>query len=294
MNQNRLPDLIRLMRPVQWAKNSFVFTGFLFGEQFHNLELLSRVVLAAIAFCFISSSIYIANDIVDSDNDYAHPRKKHRPIPSGLVTIPCAIGLASLLSVVGLSFGFLVSYKVVIILVLYSLLNVFYTFRWKHVVIVDVFCISAGFMLRILAGTVGVDIPPSQWLLLCGMMITLFLGFAKRRAEVISLAENKEEHRKVLESYGPTFLDEVLAICATGVIIAYSLYTMSEETIRIHTTANLIYTVPFVIYGLFRYLFLLHHHHVGGDPTKDLMKDRHIVGVVIGWAILSFYFLYMT
>lgn len=294
MKKNRLSDLVRLMRPAQWMKNGFVFTGFLFGEQLYDVNLLLRVMFAAIAFCCVSSCIYIINDIVDCNTDKVHPSKQNRPLPSGLVTTPCAIRLASLLGVLGLFIGFQISFEVTLILMLYALLNVFYTFQWKHIVIVDVFCISAGFMLRIMAGTIGVDIPPSKWLLLCGMMITLFLGFAKRRAEVISLANHKKGRRKVLESYSSTFLDEVLAICATGVVLAYSLYTMSEETVHVHDTANLIYTVPFVVYGLFRYLFLLHHHHVGEDPTKDLIKDPHIVVVVIGWAMLSFYFMYLT
>lgn len=289
---NRPYAIIRLIRPVQWLKSCFVFTGFLFGEQFNNLELFFRIVLAAVAFSFVSSCIYIINDIVDRENDSNHPQKKQRPLPSGEVTIPFAIGLSALLGAGGFALGLWVSYKVAIILVAYALVNIIYSYRWKHIVIVDVFCISFGFMLRILAGTIGVDIPPSKWLLLCGMMITLFLGFAKRRAEIIALADNKEEHRKVLENYDPIFLDEVIAICATGVIISYSLYTMSSQTVQIHQTENLTYTVPFVIYGLFRYLFLLHHQHLGGDPTKDLIHDRHIIAAVGGWAIITCYFLY--
>ncbi|NGX43817.1 MAG: Decaprenyl-phosphate phosphoribosyltransferase [Chlamydiae bacterium] len=289
---NRLRDLLRLMRPVQWIKNSFVFTGFIFGEHFHDFDLFLRVVMAAIAFCLVSSCIYIINDIADCENDRKHPKKRARPLASGQVTLPVAIALALVLGVVGFALGLWVSQKVAVILFIYALMNVAYSFSWKNVVIVDVFCISAGFMLRILAGTVGVDIPPSKWLLLCGMMITLFLGFTKRRAEIISLADHRNEHRKVLESYGPIFLDEVIAICATGAIITYSLYTLSSETIAIHHTENLVSTVPFVIYGLFRYLFLLHHRHFGEDPTKDLMKDSHIIVSVLGWILVSFCILY--
>ena len=289
---NRLVDLIRLSRPLEWLKNGFVFTGFLFGEQYANPHLFFRVLLAAIAFCFVSSCVYIANDIADCENDRNHPKKKKRPLPSGEVTVPAALGLSLFFAGFGLFLGWVVSYQVVVILVLYTVMNLFYSFRWKQVVIVDVFCISAGFMLRILAGTIGVGIPPSVWLLFCGMMITLFLGFSKRRAELIALGEKGEGHRKVLESYEPAFLDEVIGICATGVIIAYSLYTMSSETIAVHHTENLIYTVPFVVYGLFRYLFLLHHCHLGGDPTKDLLKDPHIIGVVLCWTAVTGYILY--
>jgi 4-hydroxybenzoate polyprenyltransferase len=171
------------------------------------------------------------------------------------------------------------------------LLNIAYSLWLKHVVILDVFCIATGFMLRILAGTIGVGIPPSKWLLLCGLMITLFLGFAKRRAEFITLANGKEYHRKVLLKYGAILLDQLVSICAVAVILSYSLYTMSPETVHIHHTENLIYTVPFVIYALFRYIFLLHHSNGGGDPTRDLLRDKHIVISVLGWAFLTFYLL---
>lgn len=286
---NRPIDLLRLMRPLQWIKNSFVFTGILFSALYTDTPLLIKVILTAIAFCLVSSCIYILNDILDTQSDSRHPKKKNRPLPSGKVTIQAALILSAILGITGISLAAFVSYKVLIIIIGYVVLNIAYSFKLKHVVILDVFCIAAGFMLRILAGTVGVGIPPSKWLLLCGLMITLFLGFAKRRAEIIALAHNKGEHRKVLLNYGPVVLDEILAICATGVIITYSLYTMSAETTRIHHTENLIYTVPFVIYALFRYLFLLHHCQSGGDPTGDLLKDRHIITSVLLWGVLTIY-----
>lgn len=192
----------------------------------------------------------------------------------------------------GLALGLLISVKVFIIIAAYLLLNIAYSLRLKDTVILDVFCIAAGFMLRILAGTIGVGIPPSKWLLLCGLMITLFLGFAKRSAELIALKNRKGEHRIVLEYYSTPILNEFSAICATGVIISYSLYTMSPETIEAHHTANLIYTVPFVVYGLFRYIYLLHHRQSGGDPTNDLIGDLHITISLVIWATLTFYLIY--
>lgn len=286
MNHPR--DLIRLMRPVQWLKNAFVFIGLIFGRDL-NPVLTMRVVVTAIAFCMASSAMYIINDILDRESDRHHPKKKNRPLAAGLVSIPAALCLSLILGVSCLAISMWVSYKVLLIIFSYCFLNIVYSIWLKHVVIIDVFCISAGFMLRILAGTVGVGIPPSKWLLLCSMMLTLFLGFAKRRAEIIALSNNKEEHRKVLVNYGPILLDEIIGICATGVIITYSLYTMSPETILIHKTQNLIYTVPFVVYGLFRYIYLLHHCNQGGDPSKEIFKDPHILGSLLAWAVLTFY-----
>lgn len=283
---NRFSDVLRLMRPIQWIKNGFVFTGVFFGERFGDMHLLLQVLLTAIAFSFMSSCVYIFNDVIDCESDRHHPKKKNRPLPSGKVSVSFAIPLAVVLGLIALLISYWVSYKVLIIILSYVILNILYSLKLKNIVIIDVFCIAAGFMLRILAGTIGVDIPPSKWLLLCGLMITLFLGFAKRRAEMIALTDNREEHRKVLTSYGPILLDEIITICATGVIITYSLYTMSPDTIRIHQTENLIYTVPFVIYALFRYIFLLHHTQGGGDPTRDLLKDPHIMLSVFGWAAL--------
>lgn len=280
-----------LLRPIQWIKNGFVLVGILFSQQFSDFPLLLQVLLATAAFCLASSCVYVFNDIVDCPNDLHHPKKKYRPLPSGQVTIPCAAIVASLLGIIAIIIGMSASISVTTIIISYLALNVAYTLWLKHIVILDVFCIAAGFMLRILAGTIGVGIPPSKWLLLCSLMITLFLGFAKRRAEITALDDRKVDHRQVLRIYSAGLLDQFIAICATGVIICYSLYTMSPETIAIHNTENLIYTVPFVIYALFRYIFLLHSTDEGGDPTRDLLKDRQINFSVLGWAGMSLYFL---
>lgn len=279
--------LFKLLRPSQWLKSAFVFTGILFANAWNDIPLLINVILAAVGFCFLSSCIYIFNDIIDQEQDRHHPTKKNRPIAAGMVSTFCAFILATCCALIALSLGLIVSPKVLFIYIGYTLLNIAYSIWLKHVVILDVFCIAAGFMLRILAGTVGVGIPPSKWLLLCGLMITLFLGFAKRRAEIIALKEKQEDHRKVLSHYGAILLDEIIGICGTGVIITYSLYTMSPDTIKTHHTDNLIYTVPFVIYGLFRYLYLLHHRKSGGDPSRDVVKDPHILLSVLGWFFVT-------
>ena len=284
---NKLLDLLRLMRPHQWVKNTFVFTGLLFGHAWHDAHLVAQVFTAFAAFCLVSSAVYVFNDIIDVEQDRLHPKKSSRPLASGRVGVPAAAVLASVLAVSGLVLANCASRTVLVILVCYALMNVAYSLRLKHVVILDVFIIATGFMLRILAGTLGVGIPPSQWLLLCGLMVTLFLGFSKRRAEIFALAEDKAAHRKVLEHYSPVVLDKMIGITASGVILSYSLYTMSADTIRIHGTPNLIYTVPFVMYGVFRYIYLLHHQSRGGDPSHDLVRDPHLFVAVGAWLVVT-------
>jgi 4-hydroxybenzoate polyprenyltransferase len=280
-------ELLRLMRPYQWVKNAFVFTGLLFGHAWHEPRLVALVMVVFIAFCLVSSAIYIFNDIIDLEQDRHHPKKSHRPLVSGLVSISAAATLAALLGTLGLSLAYFAAPTVLAILAGYALMNNAYSLWLKHVVILDVFIIATGFMLRILAGTLGVGIPPSQWLLLCGLMVTLFLGFTKRRAEIIALTDDKTAHRKVLEHYSPVLLDKMIGITAAGLIMSYSLYTMNPDTIRIHGTPNLIYTVPFVMYGVFRYIYLLHLQNRGGDPSHDLVRDRHLLIAVGAWLLVT-------
>jgi len=280
---NRVADFVQLMRPHQWIKNVFVFTGFIFIHAWDDFALLQRVVMSAAGFCLMSSGIYILNDIVDREQDRRHPRKKNRPLAAGRVSVSAAGALGVFLTMASLGLAFRVSQATFLMLLAYGLMNVLYSFHLKHRVLLDVFVIAAGFMLRILVGTLGVGIPPSQWLVLCGIMITLFLGFSKRRAEIITMGEGESNHRSVLKHYSPVFLDQMIGITATGAIMSYSLYTMSPDTIRIHGTENLIYTVPIVIYGVFRYIYLLHHRHGGTDTAHDIVRDPWLVLTLVAW-----------
>ena len=280
---NNVSDLIRLMRPHQWVKNSFVFTGLIFGHFWGDSALVAKVISAAFAFSLVSSSVYVLNDLLDRKADAVHPKKCKRPLAAGRVTVTAAILLGILLLCSGLSLAWWVSPSAFAMIAGYGVLNVAYSIHLKHVVLIDVFIIAAGFMLRIMVGTLGVGIPPSQWLVLCGLMITLFLGFSKRRAEVLTLGEDNAVHRKVLEHYSPVLLDKMIGITASGVIMSYSLYTMSPDTIRIHHTANLIYTVPFVIFGVFRYIYILHHQNKGTDTAHDIVRDPWLIGAVTCW-----------
>jgi 4-hydroxybenzoate polyprenyltransferase len=277
-----------LLRPHQWVKNSFVFIGILFSHAFIDMLLLEKATLAFFAFCLVSSCVYIYNDIIDYPQDKLHPTKKNRPLALGKINPKVAMGMAILLFLLSLSVGLIASERVALFIILYFLLNMAYTHVLKKVVIIDVFCISAGFILRILAGTTGIGIMPSGWLLFCGLTLTLFLGFTKRRAET-TLTENPILSRAVLKEYGRDFLDKMIVIMASCTILSYALYTMSPETIHYHQTQNLIYTVPFVVYGIFRYLYLLHRKRGGEDTAMDLMKDKSFMLAVLGWLLMVVY-----
>lgn len=283
--------LIQLMRPHQWLKNGFVFIGLFFGHAWNELATVQAVILAALAFCLIASAIYIFNDYTDRAADRLHPRKCRRPLAAGTVSPRAALILALLSAATGLLLAWLASPLVLLIVLGYGVMNLLYSWRLKQVVILDVFIIAAGFMLRILAGTLGVGIPPSSWLLLTGMMVTLFLGFAKRRAELVAMAGEGEASRQVLKNYSLPMLDLMIGVCATGVVMAYSLYTMSPLTIAIHQTENLIYTIPLVLYGLFRYLHLNFSAQAGEDPSRDLLRDPHLLITVLLWGGVTLWLL---
>ena len=283
-------NLIRLIRPQQWLKNLFVFTGILFGHSWTITTLVISATMAALSFCLVASAVYVINDILDRESDRAHPAKRNRPIASGAIAVSTALLIAIILAAAGLFLGYQVSAAVTWLLTLYFALNLGYSLGLKHVVILDVFIIASGFMLRILAGTIGIGIPPSQWLMLCGLTLTLFLGFAKRRAEMLASAESDlgtTMQRRVLADYTPILLDKMIMVTAACVIMSYGLYTMSPETVAKHGTQNLIYTLPFVMYGIFRYVYLLHHKGKGEDPTTELVTDPHIVMVAAGWLITT-------
>lgn len=280
-------SLIRLMRPKQWVKNLFVFTGLLFSHAWGDVALVTKVLAAAAGFSLIASAIYIINDLADREADRRHPTKRHRPLASGTVGVRTALVLTAALAIGGAVLGAFASLTVLWLLAAYAVINLAYSAGLKQVVILDVFIIAAGFMLRILAGTLGVGIPPSQWLLLTGLLITLFLGFAKRRAEWQAAGEEGVSQRKVLEHYGPELLDHMITVTAAGVVMSYSLYTMSAETVARHGTANLIYTVPFVLYGIFRYIYLLHHRQRGEDPAGELLLDPHLAITFSAWLVTT-------
>jgi 4-hydroxybenzoate polyprenyltransferase len=278
-----MPPLISLLRPHQWLKNGFVFVGLLFGHAWSDPGKLGQALAAFAAFCLLASAVYVMNDLIDREQDRLHPKKKDRPLAAGTVGVGVAQALALACLVGGGAIAWLWAGSAPWVFAAYVLLNLGYSFGLKHVVILDVFIIAAGFMLRILAGTLGLGIPPSQWLLLCGLMLTLFLGFAKRRAELIALQADSAGHRRVLEQYTAPMLDQFIGIAAAGTVISYALYTVSAETVAMHGTRALIATVPFVLYGMLRYLWKLHARGGGGDPARELLRDPQLLVATAGW-----------
>jgi 4-hydroxybenzoate polyprenyltransferase len=243
--------------------------------------------MVAAGFTLVASGVYIFNDYIDRERDRLHPLKNSRPLAAKTIPVSLALVLMLVLWGAGFLLAALVYMKALLILLIYVGLTTAYSLGLKHVVLLDVFIIAGGFMLRILAGTSGIGIAPSQWLLLCGLMVALFLGFAKRRAELYALSSETTNHRRVLEHYSPVLLDKMIVVTATCVILCYSLYTMSPVTIQTHHTESLVYTVPFVLYGIFRYLYTLHIHQTGTDPAQELFRDPHILVSILGWLLVT-------
>jgi len=280
-------SFVKLIRPHQYIKNGFVLIGLIFSGQWSDTEVVLNAWVAFVAFCAIASAVYILNDIFDIDADRAHPTKRSRPLASGAISVRTGWWLSGGLALLAFALASWVSLWALAFVLAYAVLNIGYSLSWKHVAVLDVFIISAGFMLRILTGTVGLGIEPSSWLLLTGLMVTLFLGFAKRRAELLTL-ERSGTHdqaltRRVLDHYNPMMIELYMAISAACTIMTYSLYTLSPETVARHGTEALIYTVPLVVYGIFRYVYLLHLKGRGNDTAKDLYTDPHMFVTGVAW-----------
>ena len=271
------------LRPQQWVKNAFVWAGFLFARDWHDTALAGHVGTAFAAFCLMASAVYIGNDWIDRDADRAHPVKRDRPIAAGRISGGIAASMSIALGVAAFAIAAWVGPDLVVVLLAYVALNVAYTLALKRVVIVDVIVVALGFLLRILAGTIGVGIAPSPWLLMCGLMLTLLLGFGKRRAELEAVTP--DTGRSVLAAYSPALLDRLITVSVSGTLISYSLYTISPQTIALHGSANLVYTVPIVTYALFRYMYLLDQQHAAEDPSRLMLSDRHLQGAALVWLV---------
>ncbi len=273
-------SLVRLMRPHQWLKNVFVFAGLMFSQSWGDGPLVARILLTFAAFCCVSSAVYILNDWRDRASDALHPTKFKRPLASGAVSVSMALGLAGALFIAG---GLLAANNRVLMLLLgiYVVMNLAYSWGLKHVPVVDVSIIATGFMLRLLAGTLAVGIPPSRWLLLTGLFIALFLGFSKRKAESFHDAERQ---RAVMEGYPSSLLDTFMATTMTATILTYSLYATSPESQMQHGE-RLVYTVPVVIFGLLRYAYQVHQGR-GEDVSRDLLRDPWIMLALVAWLLI--------
>lgn len=280
-------------RPKQWVKNLFLFAALIFSVSLKQPILVLKTAIGFVLFCCLSSSIYLINDLVDLEKDKRHPHKSKRPLPSGRLKKSLARQTSVLLAIVALSGAFLLSPNFGIVALAYFVLFCVYSFKLKEIVILDVMTIAVGFVLRVVAGGLIIDVEISHWLLICTILLALFLAFSKRRHELVILDKEATNHRSILSEYSPYFLDQMIAVVTASTVTAYSLYTMSKETIEKFHTDNLILTVPFVLYGIFRYLYLVHQKQEGGNPTKALLTDRPLIFNTLLWLITSIIIIYL-
>ena len=275
----------RLFRPHQWVKNFFVLAPLLFSGKALDSAAQLRSLLAFLVFCGLASSVYIFNDVIDRDSDRAHPTKRSRPIAAGSIGVPQALLVAGLLLIASIASAFLVSPALGGIAVSYLALNILYSVWLKHVVIIDVFAISAFFVLRLLSGAAAVDVRPSVWLVLCGGLLALYLGFAKRRHELLLLGNGSAaDHRAVLTEYSTAFLDQLSVVLLSVTIVSYIMYTLESETARAVGGEALSYSTVFVLYGVLRYLHLVHRRE-DGNPTDTLLTDKGLLAAVVLWVV---------
>jgi 4-hydroxybenzoate polyprenyltransferase len=287
-----LQGFSRTLRPQQWVKNLFVLVPLLFAQHLFEPIAVARAVIAFFCFCLISSSVYVLNDLKDREHDRLHPQKRYRPLAAGELSVGVACGGMVALLLVALAGGLLLDPTLALIFVSYWLINLLYSIWLKHQVILDVFAIASGFVLRVIGGAVVIEVEMSHWLLLCATLLALFLGFSKRRHEIGLLGELSVSHRQVLEQYSQSFLDMIIGIVTAATVMSYALYTVSEETVRRFHTKGLLLTLPFVLYGIFRYLYLIYQKDQGGDPTQNLLTDRGMMINICLWVVVTGILLY--
>ena len=289
--------LLACLRPRQWTKNLLVFAALIFARKFTGpgaAEALGLAALTFAGFCLASGALYVFNDIQDVEGDRRHPQKRLRPLASGRVSVRPAAVLGVICMIAGLGLGFLVNLPTGITLAGYVVLTLFYSAVLKHVVLVDVLTIAAGFVLRAVAGATALDVPASPWLLVCTTLLALFLGLSKRRHELVILGEDAANHRLILKEYSPQLLDQLIAVVTSSTVVTYALYTMHERTVREVGTRYLGLTIPFVLYGIFRYLYLIHQKEEGGRPERLLFLDRPLLIAVALWAVAVCLIVYLT
>ena len=290
--RSAVANLIISLRPDQWTKNLLVFAALIFAVKLLDPAALANASAAFLIFCALSGAVYLVNDVSDREADALHPVKRMRPIASGALSPAAALGWAAALSVVALAAAYWLQPMFAVSASAYLALFVLYT-RWlKHVVILDVMSIAIGFVLRAEAGGLVIGVPVSDWLLVCTILGALFLGLAKRRHEITMLGDGAKGHRRILEEYDPYLLDQMIAIVAAATLVVYVVYCASPETAERLSTQLLVLTTPFPIYGIFRYLYLVHRKHGGGSPSDMLLRDRPLLSCVALWGIAVILIIY--
>lgn len=285
---------VRAMRPAQWTKNLIVFAGILFARQLFVEGMLLRAVMAFGVFCGLAGAQYVINDYQDIESDRRHPTKCLRPLAAGQIRPGTALGWAVAIWLGSLAWAFWLGTAFGLTALAYGVLTLSYSFFLKHQVILDVFVIALGFVLRAAAGAVVVYQSISSWLLVCTLFLALFLALAKRRHEIGLLGEDAAAHRRALADYSREFLDQMIAVVTTSTVLSYALFTVSPDTLEYHKyqTHWLVYTVPFVLYGVFRYLYLVFQMDQGGSPTRLLLKDRGMQLTIAGWLAAVIFIMY--
>jgi 4-hydroxybenzoate polyprenyltransferase len=278
-------NLLLSLRPSQWTKNLVVFAGLIFAEKLRDPNAVVRATGAFVIFCVLSGVVYLLNDIRDREADRLHPLKSGRPIAAGDVSVGIALGTALVLAAVGLGFAFWLEPRFGLVAMTYLLLLSLYSAVLKHIVILDALTIAIGFVLRAMGGAVVIDVAFSHWLLLVTLLGAMFLALSKRRAELIMLADDAKGHRKILAEYSPYLLDQMIGVVTASTLLAYAFYTISPETVQKFGTDQLLFTVPFPLYGIFRYLYLIHQREGGGNPSELLVTDRPLLVCSALWVI---------
>jgi len=280
------------LRPHQWTKNLMVFAAPALSKHLFEWGPLEKSVLAFVIFCALSGTVYLLNDVADLERDRLHPSKRLRPIASGALSPRAAALLALVLGLGSLGLSALLGLPFVLCAGLYLALNVLYSFRLKEIVILDVLSVSLGFVLRAVAGGVAIGVLISDWLLVCTLLLAMFLALAKRRHELVSLTTSATGHRKILAEYSPYLLDQMISVVTASCLTAYAFYTMAPDTVQKYRTERLAWTIPFVLYGIFRYLYLVHQKEKGGSPTDILVTDRPLLLNVFLWAMALLWIVY--
>ena len=280
------------LRPYQWTKNLVVFTALIFSGHLFLVNDVKISVLTFMLFCLVAGGVYGLNDILDRKEDINHPDKKQRPLAARHITPQFVFWGSLFVSVIGILGSYFINIQVTIILFIYFILMILYSMKLKHIVIIDLIIVALAFVLRAVAGAVAIKVAISPWLLVCAFFLALFLVLGKRRNELIILKENSVNHRKILGEYNSKLLDQMIATATATSIMSYVLYIMDSNTIAKFHTRNLIYTIPFVVWGIFRYLYLIYKKEIGGSPEKILINDKGVLLPVMLWSVLVAVILY--
>jgi 4-hydroxybenzoate polyprenyltransferase len=278
-------NLIISLRPDQWTKNLLVFAALIFARKLFDLSSVVAAMEAFVIFCFLSGVVYLVNDVMDRESDRRHPLKSRRPIAAGELPVVTALAAAGLLCAVSLAAAFTLGWRFGAVATVYVLLQVLYSGPLKHLVIIDVLTVALGFVLRAVAGAVAIDVLISRWLFVCTILLALFIALAKRRHELILLGDDARSHRAILGEYSPYLLDQMIVVVAASTLIAYIVYSISDDTAARFDTEWLGLTIPFPLYGIFRYLYLVHQREGGGSPSDLLLNDRPMLACVTLWVV---------